>query len=132
MKTHVKAKANKEREKLIRTKSNHAEKRSKADAVLLAKGADHTKWCDKDLKDILGAMKTKDNRSLPTTKADLLTLYIKWKGDNHAYTVFDEAAHALATEAENYVVIERNVEFGGDNEEDNDDDEEDVVMTENV
>ena len=77
---HVKAKADKEREALTREKSNHAEKRSKAAAVLLAKGSDHTKWCVTDLKDVLGAVKTKDNRSLPTLKADLLTLYIKWKG----------------------------------------------------
>ena len=40
VKTHVKTRANKEREKLIRAKSNHAEKRSKANAVLLTKGAD--------------------------------------------------------------------------------------------
>ena len=80
--------------------------------------------------DFLGAMKTKDDHSLPTLKVDLLTLYIKWKGENRVYISFNVLAHALAMEAENNVVIERNVELDSDKEEDNDDD--DVVVTENV
>ena len=80
MKTQVKAKANKEREKLARAKLNHAEKKSKVDAVLIGKGADHTKWCGIYLKNIFDEMKIKDNCSFPTSHTDLLTLYIKWKG----------------------------------------------------
>ena len=109
--THVKAKAKKEREKLARVMLSHAEKRSKAAAGLLAKGADHTKWSGKDLKHILNAMKTKDDHSLPQLKVDLLTLCIKWRGENSVYTVFDEAAYALVMEAENNMVIERNVDL---------------------
>ena len=77
-------------------------------------------------------MKAKDDRSLPTLKADFLTLYIKWRGGNRAYTVFNEAVHTLAMYTENNVVIERNMELNSDDEEDNDDVEEDVVMIENV
>ena len=132
MKTHMKAKSNKEREKITCVKSNHTEKRSKDDALLLAKGADHTNWCGKYLTDILGTIKKKGDRSLPTLKADLLTLYIKWKGQNRAYIVFNEVVHVLAMEAENNVVIEKNVELDGNDKEDNDNEENDVVLTENV
>ena len=100
VKTHVKAKANKEREKLTYARSNHVEKRIKADVILLAKGTNYTNRCGIDLKDVLGAMKTRDNRYFPKLKADLFTFYIEWKGENCACIVFNEAAHVLAMEAE--------------------------------
>ena len=54
------------------------------------------------------------------------------EGEDCAYIVFDEAAHVLVIEAENNIVIERNVELDGDDKEDNDEEEKDVIMTENV
>ena len=77
-------------------------------------------------------MKTKYDRSFPTLKVNLLTLYIKWKGENCAYIIFNEVAHLLAMESENNMAIERNVELDGVNVDDNNNEEEDAVMTENV
>ena len=50
-------------------------------------------------------MKKKEDR-LPTLKADLLKLYLKWKGENRSLTEFDESAHVIAMEAGNNVLID--------------------------
>ena len=42
---------------------------------------------------------------MTSKKADLRTLYMKWKGENSTFTVFDEAGYQLAVVAEANAVI---------------------------
>jgi len=83
VKKYAKETATKEQEKLTRAKLTYEEKRRNADAVISSKGEDFSTCRGLDLEDVLGAMKTKGDR-LPTKKADMLALYIKWKGENRA------------------------------------------------